>query len=65
MDEKAVENIFTPFYTTARGDGNTGLGMTIVYNTIKSLQGDISCQSTLNEGTRFTITLPYQPSEAA
>jgi len=65
MDEKSVENIFTPFYTTARGDGNTGLGMTIVYNTIKSLQGDISCQSTLNEGTRFTITLPFQPSEAA
>jgi len=65
MDEKSVENIFTPFYTTARGDGNTGLGMTIVYNTIKSLQGEINCQSTLNEGTRFTITLPYHPSEAA
>ncbi len=65
MDEKSVENIFTPFYTTARGDGNTGLGMTIVYNTIKSLQGEISCQSAIDEGTRFIITLPYQPSEAA
>jgi len=61
MEAKEVENIFTPFYTTTRGKGNTGLGMTIVYNTIKSLKGDISCQSTLHEGTRFTITLPYQP----
>ncbi len=60
MDEKAVKNIFTPFYTTARGKGNTGLGMTIVYNTIKSLQGEISCQSALNEGIRFNISLPYQ-----
>ncbi len=60
MDEKAVKNIFTPFYTTARGKGNTGLGMTIVYNTIKNLQGEISCQSALNEGIRFNISLPYQ-----
>ena len=60
MDETEVKNIFTPFYTTARGKGNTGLGMTIVYNTVMSLKGKISCQSALNEGTRFTITLPYQ-----
>ncbi len=65
MDVKEVENIFTPFYTNSRGKGNSGLGMTIVYNTIKSLKGNISCQSTLNEGTHFAITLPYHPSKEA
>ncbi len=60
MDTNTVKNIFTPFYTSARIKGNTGLGMTIVYNTINSLKGKISCQSTLNKGTRFIIQLPHE-----
>ncbi len=60
MDTKSVENIFTPFYTSARLKGNTGLGMTIVYNTINSLKGKISCHSAPNQGTRFIIQLPHE-----
>ncbi len=63
MNAKEVENIFTPFYTTSRGKGDSGLGMTIVYNTVKSLKGNISCQSVLNEGTHFAITIPYHPNK--
>ncbi len=60
MESKEVENIFTPFYTSARGKGNVGLGMTIVYNTIQNLKGKISCQSNLDEGIKFNIELPKE-----
>jgi len=64
MEPKTVDNIFTPFYTNARSKGSTGLGMTIVYNTINSLKGHISCHSTLNQGTRFIIQLPHELLES-
>jgi len=58
MNEEQVEKIFTPFYTTKRREGNTGLGMTVVYNTVSHLKGELECNSTLDQGTSFTIHLP-------
>jgi len=58
MNEEQVEKIFNPFYTTKRGTGNTGLGMTVVYNTVSHLKGEVECNSILNQGTSFTIHLP-------
>ena len=51
--------IFDPFFTTGRDRGSTGLGLHIVYNLVTGrLQGTISVDSRLGEGTRFTIDLP-------
>ncbi|MFK8183581.1 MAG: ATP-binding protein [Phormidesmis sp.] len=36
----------------------TGLGLAIVKKSVSLHQGDISCQSTVGEGTTFTIELP-------
>ena len=53
-----IENIFEPFFTTKRGQGGTGLGMHIVYNTVAQiLKGKIVCESSLGKGTSFLITL--------
>ena len=58
MNLEQQAKIFEPFFTTRRGGGGTGLGMTIVYNTVSNMGGQIQCKSTLGEGTSFKITVP-------
>lgn len=59
MSETNLGKVFEPFFTTKRGDGGTGLGMSIVYNLVTSrLGGTISCSSEEGQGTAFTIHLP-------
>jgi signal transduction histidine kinase len=60
MESNISQMIFEPFFTTKRGSGGSGLGMYIVYNLVtQSLQGKISCESTLGEGTEFIIKFPF------
>jgi two-component system, NtrC family, sensor kinase len=54
-----LNKIFDPFFTTARNRGGIGLGMYIVYNLVtQKLHGTIHCQSQVDAGTQFTISLP-------
>ena len=55
--EAIKEKLFDPYVSTKRGS-HSGLGLSVVYNTIKSFQGTIVCESAPNEGTAFTIELP-------
>jgi len=57
MDEEAKSRIFDPFFTT-KGVGNSGLGMSILYGTIKKHNGSIDIKTTPGKGTMFTIALP-------
>jgi len=60
-----IERIFEPFYTKkAMGRSGTGLGMAVVWGTVKDHKGYIDVQSTEGQGTRFFIYLPAsrQPS---
>ncbi|WP_270090168.1 sensor histidine kinase [Sphingobacterium sp. SYP-B4668] len=54
------ERIFDPFFTTKDVGEGTGLGMSIAYNTIAKHQGKILVDSTLGEGTTFTLIIPVQ-----
>ncbi len=56
-----LPKIFDPFFTTKRGKGGSGLGLHIVYNLVtQRLKGQISCKSTVGEGTEFTLRLPIK-----
>lgn len=60
IEEQNIKKIFDPFFTTRRGEGGTGLGLNIVYNTVKqNLNGEIKCYSELNVGSQFVVHLPY------
>lgn len=58
MDEKTVERIFEPFYTTRPMGEGTGLGLASVFGIIKKHQGFITVESALGQGTVFSVYLP-------
>ena len=54
---KAVrEQVFNAFFTTK--EKGTGLGLYLVQNEVKKIDGDVQLQSRTGEGTTFTIRLP-------
>ncbi len=57
MDEEALNKLFEPYYS--RKNKGTGLGMTNTENIILSHKGSINVESSLGEGTTFTITLNF------
>ncbi|MGZ8158417.1 MAG: sensor histidine kinase [Methylobacter sp.] len=51
--------IFDPFFTTQRGKGGSGLGLHIVYNTVRqTLKGKLQMHSAFAQGTMFTLHFP-------
>jgi two-component system, cell cycle sensor histidine kinase and response regulator CckA len=51
--------IFEPFYTKkSMGRSGTGLGMTVVWNTVQDHKGVIDVSSTPGEGTTFALYFP-------
>ncbi len=62
IDAENLKEIFTPFFTTRRGSGGSGLGLSIVYNLITgTLKGNIVAESSQGNGTTFNISLPIHP----
>ncbi len=58
MDAHTQKKVFEPFFTTKEVGEGTGLGMSIVYNTIKKHDGQITVKSILGEGTEFILQIP-------
>ncbi len=62
IPKSEINRIFDPFYTTKKTGEGTGLGLSLSYEIIKKYGGDISVESTLNQGTTFLISLPKKQS---
>ena len=62
ISEADLPNLFTEFFRTAQAKAvtqrGTGLGLSIVKQIVESLGGQISVDSKLGEGTKFTFHLP-------
>ena len=54
-----LTRIFDPFFTTKPVGKGTGLGLSICYGIIKKMGGSIEVRSVIDEGTTFTIKIPF------
>ena len=63
IGKKELDHIFDRFYTVnkahTRKMGGAGLGLSIVRNIVEKHGGELSAQSTIGQGTTFTLTLPH------
>jgi PAS domain S-box-containing protein len=64
ISSEDLGRIFEPFYTKkVMGRSGTGLGMSVVWGTVKDHQGYINMQSTPGEGTKCTLYFPITREE--
>ncbi len=62
IDDKQIDRIFEPFVQAKRAldtrDEGVGLGLAISRQLARAMNGDLTVQSKLGEGSTFTVTLP-------
>lgn len=61
IPENILKNLFKPAVST-KGNGHSGLGLSITKNLVKDAKGTISCRSSEN-GTAFQILFPKETRE--
>ena len=59
MTTEIKTRIFEPFFTTRTSGEGGGMGLAIVKNIIEKHQGSIAVMSELDQGTTFTVRLPF------
>jgi two-component system NtrC family sensor kinase len=64
IEPEHLARIFDPFFTTKPVGQGTGLGLSISYGIIQDHGGTIDVDSTMGQGTTFTVTLPVSPNGA-
>jgi PAS domain S-box-containing protein len=62
IPSESIPKLFEPFFTTKKRKG-VGLGLSVAYGIIQDHGGSIGVQSTVDEGSTFTVKLPLQPPE--
>ncbi|MCK4359636.1 MAG: tetratricopeptide repeat protein [Candidatus Cloacimonetes bacterium] len=54
ISEENLQKVFNPFFTTKKG--GTGLGLSFVHQVVHSLQGSLTINSKIGEGTSIILT---------
>jgi len=68
MSQAELDKLYKPFEQanarTRQQYGGSGLGMSIAWNLVKLMQGNIQVESTPGVGTTYHVTLPLQAAQA-
>jgi len=57
IPDSIKSRLFEPF-VSSKGEGHSGLGLSIAYSIIRELNGTMTCESEQASGTTFKIVLP-------
>ncbi len=58
IDQKIVERIFDPYFTTKEVGKGSGMGLAVVHGIIQSHEGMITVKNRSHKGTSFNVYLP-------
>lgn len=64
MDAATLSRIFEPFFTTRSSGEGTGLGLSMVRDLVRRMDGRVEAESTPGVGTTFAIALPVCAGQA-
>jgi signal transduction histidine kinase/CheY-like chemotaxis protein len=59
FSDKALQNVFTPFFTTKKGSAGRGLGLATVFDFAKVSGGRVDAKNRENGGAVVSMRIPY------
>lgn len=59
FSEEAIQNAFTPFYTSKKGRVGRGLGLSTVFDFAKVSGGHVKLENTSQGGAKVALRIPY------
>ena len=65
IEEKLLDRIFEPYFTTKEKTSGTGMGLAMVHGIISRQGGFIKVDSEIGEGSNFRVFLPIAQKETA
>jgi two-component system phosphate regulon sensor histidine kinase PhoR len=63
IPKSEISNVFKKFYRIENKynqNGSVGLGLAFCKELVNFMDGDITVKSKVDEGSEFTVTLPYE-----
>ena len=63
IDEKCIEKLFKPFFTTKEPGKGTGLGLSLATEVLEEHGGSIEYDSSYTGGARFILRIPVKTEE--